>query len=78
MGAVSPTPRAGANLSVSVTSSDPKVLSVVTPSLLFTVGQPAISAQVQPVSAGTAILSLGLLPGGVAPATGTQIVFNVK
>jgi hypothetical protein len=72
------TPRAGANLSVSVTSSDPKVLSVATPSLQFSVAQPSPAAQVQPLSAGTAILSLGLLPGGVAPVSGNQIVFNVK
>jgi hypothetical protein len=74
----SSTLRAGAVLSVSLASSDPKVLSVATPSIQFSAGQPSPMAQVQPVSAGTAIVSLGLLPGGVAPASGGQLVINVK
>lgn len=71
-------PRAGAILSVPLTSSDPKVLTVATPSIQFSAAQPSPMVQVQPVSAGTAIVSLGLLPGGVAPASGSQLVFNVK
>jgi hypothetical protein len=74
----SSTLRAGAVLSVSLTSSDPKVLTVATPSIQFSMAQPSPMAQIQPVSAGTAIVSLGLLPGGVAPASGSQLVINVK
>jgi hypothetical protein len=72
-------PRLGANLSISVTSSDPKVLAVNTPTLQFPVDpqQQQQTALVQPAGVGTAILSLGPLPGGVMPASGSQIVFTV-
>jgi hypothetical protein len=68
------TPRPGVDLSVSVTSSDTKVLSVNSPSVQLTATS---VVNVLPVAPGTAILSLGLLPGGVAPASGRQIVFNI-
>jgi hypothetical protein len=72
------TPRPGANLSVSVTSSDPSVLSVVTPNIQFspTVQNPA--ADVIPKGLGTAILSLGLLRGDLPPASNGQLVVNVS
>jgi hypothetical protein len=71
-------PRPGANPSIPVTTSDPKVLAVNTPTVQFSSDpqQPA-TVVVQPIGAGTAILSLGPLPGGLMPASGGQIVFNV-
>jgi hypothetical protein len=70
-------PRPGANLSIAVTSSDPKVLIVDTPTLKFPVDSQQQTVQVRPTGPGTAILSLGALPGGVMPGSSSQIVFNV-
>jgi hypothetical protein len=67
-------PWPGVNLAVTVTSSDPRVLSVSTPSIQFP-NQPVVD--IKPVAIGTAILSLGLLPGGISPASGRQMVVNI-
>jgi hypothetical protein len=74
-------PRPGANLSVTLTSSDAKVIAVDTPSVQFNAANPSspqsVTAMVRPVGVGTAVLSLGLLPGGGTPASGGQLLVNV-
>jgi hypothetical protein len=74
-------PRPGANLTVAATSSDPAVVAVTTPTITFDVPDPSkpqsFAVSLQPVGVGTAIVSLGQLPGGGTPATGGQLVFNV-
>ena len=74
-------PRPGANLTVPVTSSNPSVLSVNPLAITFSAPDPSTPPQfnisVQPLAVGTAIVSLGPLPGGVTPASGGQLVFNV-
>ena len=73
--------RPGANLAVTLTSSNPQVLALDTPSVQFTSPDPSVppvvNASVRPAGIGTAILSLGLLPGGGIPASGGQLVVNV-
>ncbi|HLK17413.1 MAG TPA: hypothetical protein VKT81_00615 [Bryobacteraceae bacterium] len=74
------TSRPGANLSVTATSSDPKVLKITTPTIQVPhpgATIPGIYAEVQPVAAGTAVLSLGPLAGNPLPASGNHLVFNV-
>jgi hypothetical protein len=71
-------PRPGWSGSVSVTSSDPKIASVAPASLQLVAGSGAQSVTIKPGVAGTAIVSLGLLPGGDTPASGGQIVVNVR
>jgi hypothetical protein len=68
--------RPGANLSCSLTSSDPKVLTA-TPSPLSFARNTSQQVQVRPLSTGTAMLSLGTLSGGSVPASGGQIAFTV-
>jgi hypothetical protein len=53
------------------------VLIVDTPTLKFPVDSQQQTVQVRPTGPGTAILSLGALPGGVMPGSSSQIVFNV-
>jgi hypothetical protein len=69
-------PRAGTDFSVTVRSSDTKVLKVNKSSVQF-LSSTLPQIQVQPAGAGTAILSLGVLPGGTAPATYGAILFNI-
>jgi hypothetical protein len=71
--------RPGANLSVAVTSSDPKVLAITTPVVAVPpAGGPGPTTGIQPVAAGTAIVTLGTLAGNPAPASQNQIVFTVS
>ncbi|HXS93824.1 MAG TPA: hypothetical protein VN736_04410 [Candidatus Limnocylindrales bacterium] len=74
-------PRPGANLSVTLTSSNPAVLAVSTPAIAFLQPDPAkpvtFTASVQPLSAGTAVLTLGPLANGGTPASGGAVVVNV-
>ncbi len=69
-------PRPGVDFTVGIHSSDNSVIAPSVTSLHFTDGN-AQSFQVRPVGVGTAILSVDKLPNGVAPSTGSQIVFTV-
>lgn len=69
-------PRAGANLTATLASSDKTVLSA-TPSTLTFTGSGSMQVQVQPVGIGTAILTVGPLPGGATAAGGAQIAYTV-
>lgn len=69
-------PRPGANLSVPITSSDTSVAVVPEPNVTFT-GTGTQAVTLNPVGIGTALVSLGLLPGGESPASGRQTVVNV-
>ena len=66
-------PRPGWTGSVTVTSSDPKV-AAVTPASVQLPGSGPQYVDIKPGAAGTAIVSLGLLPGSDPPASGRQIV----
>ena len=74
-------PRPGTNLSVTVTSSNPKILQITTPTAQFpppALENPAAPyAGIQPVAPGSAIVSLGAVAGNPIPASGNQIVFSV-
>ena len=70
--------RPGTTLSVNVTASDNSVVTVNPSILQFTSANSLPQIQVQPLSAGTAIVSIGQLPGGVTPASGQQLVLNVS
>ena len=70
------TPRPGANLAVSLKTSDAKIVQI--PSGALTLGATGSqSITLQPASIGTALLSLGALPGSPSPASGGQLVVNV-
>jgi hypothetical protein len=76
------TVRPGASLSVAVTSSDPTVIAITTPTVQFSAQPPANgstgqTAGIQPVASGTAIVTLAALPGNPTPASQNQIVFTV-
>jgi hypothetical protein len=74
-------PRPGANFSVPVSSSDTKVMAVTTPTVQIWAQQingAQATAGLQPVGAGTAIITLGALAGNPAPASGNQAVFTVS
>jgi hypothetical protein len=70
-------PRPGANIQVSITSSDNRILSPLVSSIQMPVQGPTF-VDVRPLAVGTAILSLSTLPGEPAAASGRQIVFNVQ
>jgi len=73
-------PRPGANFSAAVTSSNPQIIAVTTPTVQLAPvaqGAPAPSAGVQPIAVGTAVVSLSALAGNPLPASENQIVFNV-
>ncbi|HLK17412.1 MAG TPA: hypothetical protein VKT81_00610, partial [Bryobacteraceae bacterium] len=72
-------PRPGANLAATVTSSDPKVMAVTTPSVPIPIPQFGNSSPVigvQPVSQGTAIVTISLA-GNPPPEYDNQILFDV-
>jgi hypothetical protein len=74
-------PRPGAVPTVTVTSSNPSAVTVSTPSIQIPISDPANgfqygTATIQPVAAGTAVITLSE-PEGVTPASGGQEVFNV-
>jgi hypothetical protein len=75
-------PRPGANIAVSVTSSNPGALAVDTPTLNLAVANPAnppnFIASLQPLAAGTAIVSLGQYPTAGTPAYGAEAVYNLS
>ncbi len=75
-------PRASFSPAVTVTSSDPSIASVTPGTLTFSTPAPGANSQqsidIKPGKAGTAIISLGVLPGNDAPASGRQIVVNVR
>ncbi|MBI5085365.1 MAG: hypothetical protein HZB13_12300, partial [Acidobacteria bacterium] len=70
------TPRPGANLSVSVSSSDPAV-AAVSPATLTFESNAAQLVELRPEGLGTALITLGPLPGGATLASGQQLVVNV-
>jgi hypothetical protein len=77
----SESPRPGANISVAVTSSNPQVVAVTTPTVQIPVQQPngpLSFAGIQPLAAGSAVVTLGPLAGGPIPASGNQIVYTVS
>jgi hypothetical protein len=69
--------RPGASRSVAVSTSDPKIMAVTTPTVEFTASQSNPLVGLQPVAPGIAVVSLGALQGSPLPASGNQIVFNV-
>jgi hypothetical protein len=76
------TVRPGASLSVAVTSSNPSVIAITTPTVQFSAqtqpnSNPDQTAGIQPVASGTAIVTLAALPGNPTPASQNQIVFTV-
>jgi hypothetical protein len=70
-------PRPGWTSSVTVTSSDPKVVSV-TPAAVQFPASTTPQVTLKPLAAGTAIVSLSLAPGTDTPSSGRQIVVNVR
>src|SRR5262249_587474 len=68
--------RPGANLTSIVSSSDPGVIAPSVSTLSFA-DRPDQQLQVRPAGIGTAVLSLGALPGGTLPASGAQIAYTV-
>jgi hypothetical protein len=71
-----PSARPGANLTAAVTTSDQNVIAPSVSVLNFA-DNPVQNFQVRPVGLGTAVLSIGRLPGGTAAATGAQIAYTV-
>jgi hypothetical protein len=75
------TMRPGVSLSVAVTSSDPSVVTVTTPTVQFSLQPDGTSqsvASVQPAATGTSIVTLAPLAGSPTPASQNQIVFTVS
>src|ERR1022692_717057 len=77
----SQSPRPGFAPTVTVTSSNTSVVTVSTPSIQIPISDPNTgfksgTATIQPVAAGTAVITLSQ-PEGVTPASGGQEVFNV-
>jgi hypothetical protein len=74
-------PRPGANLAVTVTSSNPSLLAVNSPTVNFNVTNPTSNsvylASLQPLAAGTAVVTLGQYPTAGTPATGGSLVYNL-
>jgi len=74
-------PRPGANVATTVTSSNPTALAVDSPAINFAVPDPSnapqFSASLQPLAAGTAIVSLGEYPTAGTPAYGASLVYNL-
>jgi len=73
--------RPGASLSVAVSTSDPGVVGISTPTVQFSLqpdGNSQTAAGIQPVATGTAIVTLGPLSGNPTPASQNQIVFTVS
>jgi len=69
-------PRPGANLTATIASSNPNVVTLDQSKLTFT-GTNSINVRVQPAGPGSALVTLGPLPGGPTASTGTEIVYNV-
>jgi hypothetical protein len=74
--------RSGANLSASVTSSNLTVVTVTPTTVQFAPPQQGstptpTTVGVDPVAAGTAIVTLGPVGDNPAPSSGNQLVFNV-
>jgi len=70
-------PRPGWSATVTVTSSDPEVVSV-TPGAVELPGSGPQYVELKPLAAGTATVTVSVPPGSDRPANGREIIVNVR